>query len=643
MGLHKSQDLYFTTIDGNVKRGGGAQNLAMGQLAVVDLTKGAGANGAFVVDDFGALTKRSKLEFRLGKANIGVTRSLDNKPYTSIPFTLADISDLRVDAPKKEGIKTDEFIIGYNGTADTGITLDNGDNEIIQLSLSGKAIEYLGYKDGCATVQVQIEAPNTGAFTMQEIIQKAVKEFQNYELIGQVPLTDYVDIAITDSTLTSLAGGTQFWTLTVGDDSTFSDLGKVQAQYSDLNIVVSSVNEGSTTYTTIATTQPSDYTVGLADILKGCDVCPAGYTELNDGFVYQVTLEDNGTDESATIEGAVPGAEVGSTIKNGQENGVGYYTVVTDDKLTEVEITTLLATAGFETATVEKISDNVSELCRNTNTTTTSWVEGENCTVTTERYTITLADDECGNSRLSELQAAYEGVLTISEVGESDNGCQRTYEANVTTNVLCDECDNIFQGLFESEAPVDYDLVPWIKDTTTYDAGAEMGIKFKAKPNILSGSENFRDDMDFVAESVKLSLVGGFPTFVNESFNLGTNGRMVVKLLSRYEPPTNFGGNLRNFEDMSQVYFRNTHRHKGNNYAKFVFGEETRLKGTAQYVDYIFTIEPSRIQGGVTQRVNEKRTYHVYVEVGRHEQVEQLLNDLAVAAGIPPVQAYAKS
>ena len=643
MGLHKSQDLYFPTIDGNVKRTGGASKLAMGQLAVVDLSKGASADGAFVVDDFGALSKRSKLEFRLGKANVGVTRSLDNKPYTSIAFSLNDVVDLRVDAPKTTGIGVDDFIIGFNGVAGSEISLDNGDNEVFQLSLTGKAMEYLGYKDGCATVQFQLEAPNEGVkdtdWTDHEIVEKAVEVLKRYELIGQVKLTDYVDVIEVRDTAVALAGGTQFYELTIADNSTFSDLARVQAQYPGNDVKVKSVNEGSTTYITIATALPAAYTVSIADLIKGCEDCPAGYTEFADGFVYQITAESDGVDQAAAIEGAIPGAEAGSGAAVGDEDGKTIYTVVTDDALTDVEIETFLANATFVGSTLLLIAADVSELCNNATTTDTAWIAGEECTASTENYTITLADDECGNNRLEELQAAFPDLTITAGVSVA---CQTTYSTTIATNVICDECDIIFTDIFSSEAPVDYDLVPWIKEATAYVPGSLMGIRFRAKENILSGSESFRDDMDFVAESVRLSLVGGFPTNVNESYNLGTNGRYTVKLLSRFEPPVNFGGNLRNFEDMGQVYFRGTERHKGNNYAKFVFGEETRLDGTKQYVDYIVTIEPSRLQGGVTQRVNESRTYHVYVEVGRHQEVEGLLNDLAVAAGIPPVQAYAK-
>ena len=739
MGLHKSQDIYWASIDGNVKRTGGASKLAMGQLAVVDLSKGPSIDGAFVVNDFGAVSKRSKLELRMGKPVIGVTKSLDNKSLTSIPFTLGDIIDVRVDAPSKEGIGHDDFVIGYNGAAGSELSFSNGDNEVFQLTLSGRAMEFLGYKDGTATAQFQMEAPNTGTkntdWTDHEIVEQAIEKLKNYEFIGQVKLSDYVDIIPVNSDNGALTPNTQFYTLTIADKATFSDLSRVQAQYPALDVSQLSVQEDDTTYVAVAGSLPAAYSVGLADKLKGCATCPAGYTALSEGIVYQITIEDDGVDSSAAIEAAIPGVTVASVVRNIGIDGVGYYSAITDDVLTDAEIVTFKATSDLlGTATFEVISDNVVDLCRNTTTVDTVWIAGDNCTASTDRYTITLADDECGVNKLADLNVAFDnavtvaftalstaitltgtsgtanitvngvnylstfnvsltttaddfvtahaatilsasgwtvtanaGVLTFTKDTATDTApsianattdldgtvvttptndagsCQTTYEMTMTTNVVCDECDPIFQDIFSSSAPADFDLVPWAKAAKVYSVTAKMGIRFRSKSNILSGKEEYRDDLAFVADSVRLSLVGGFPDRINESYKLGTNGRFVVKLLDRFEPPINWGGNLRNFEDMSRMYFEGNSRHVGNNYAKFVFGEETRLDGTKQYVDYFITIEPSRTQGGVTQRVFEKRTYHIYAEVGRHENVETLLNDLALAAGIPTVQASAKT
>lgn len=655
MGLHKGFDRSFFTIDGNVKTSGGSKKLAKGQFGIVDIdtAPSSAEEGSPLVASFAGKSKKSKFRLKLGKVDLEPTRSIDNKSWASLPFTLDDVVEVRVDAPDTKDFSVDEFVIGFNGEDGTEIDLSQGDNEIFQLGLKGKAMAYLGYKGG-AVVQFQMTAPDNrdkselavapaGTWTNQEIVEDTVERLKNYTLLGQNLLTDYVDISIVNSNYPETIPGTDqtFYELTVQDNGTYSDLARVQAQYPTLDVKVKEIEEDFTTYVTVGTALPAAYTKSLKDLLKGCEDCPAGYTEIAQGFVYSIAIEDNGTDDSANVELAVPGVEVGSVSRNGGEaqTGIGFYSAVTDDALTQAEIDTFIGT--YPTAIVELVSKDVTDLCTNATTTSTAWVTGDTCKVSTETWTLTVKDDECGNSRLAEIQANYGSQFTIVEDSVND-GCTRTYSTTVTTNLVCEECDNIFRDVFTSEAPADFDLVPWKKAPKVYDGTAKMGIKFKAKKNILAGDEEYRDEMDFIAESVRLSLVGGFPADINESYTIGGNGRYTVKLLSRYEPPKNYGGNLRCYEDMSRVYFEGQPRHKGNNYAKWAYGEETVLKATAQYVDYVIKIQTRKYQDPVNGQYVNSMDYHVWAEVGRHQDVEDLINDLASAAGIPGVQAYAK-
>lgn len=644
MGLSKPQDLYFVTQDGNVKRGGGAQNLAPGQVAIVDLSKSPTRLGAAVVDNFATVSKASKLEFRLGKPKVGVSKSLDNMDYASLPFTLEDVKSLKVDAPKKEGIKVDDMIIGFNGKDGSEIVLENGDNEAFQLTLTGKAMSYLGYREGKATVQFQIEAPNTGDFTMQEIIEDAVERLKNSnDLIGQAKLTDFVDIIVVNSeNLSTIPGAVpqKFFNLVVRDNGRHTDLAAVQAKYDFLVQRTDFTGEVST-YTTVAATAPDDFVVTFADKLKGCEDCPTGYDLVEGGFIYSMTMEDDGVDLTLTVED-VPNFVATTAKKLGNDDGVGTYSFVASQKLTDDEIETFLETEGPEATARFTFVGEVSDICSNTETQEFTWEEGETCNATEETYTITIADDECGDNRLAEIQAAYPDLTITVASDPAPAACMTTYETTVLTNVVCDECDPVFRELMSSEAPEDFHFSSWEKEEKTYSEDAKMGIRFRAKPTILSGSDEYMDDMDFVYESPRLTLVGGgIMDRVNESYKYGTQDRFPVKILQLYEPPRNYGGNLRYVETMSRAYFEGTRRHKGNNYAKYAMGEETRFKGTSQYVDYALTIHRRRYTQGWSDKVDEGRTYHFYAEVGRHKELEQLLNDLAAAAGVSTVQAYA--
>lgn len=36
--------------------------------------------------------------------------------------------------------------------------------------------------------------------------------------------------------------------------------------------------------------------------MKGCEECPEGYTKVDGGLIYAVTLEDDGVDQSTVVE-----------------------------------------------------------------------------------------------------------------------------------------------------------------------------------------------------------------------------------------------------------------------------------------------------------------------------------------------------
>ena len=171
-----------------------------------------------------------------------------------------------------------------------------------------------------------------------------------------------------------------------------------------------------------------------------------------------------------------------------------------------------------------------------------------------------------------------------------------------------------------------------------------MGIRLKGKEYILAGSEEYRDEMPFFASSVRISISGGYSTYTSQSFNTGsTAGRYPVTVLSIASEPENWGGNLQEWEERSRTRFDGTTRLHGNNYGKWVLGQESRLKQTEPYVDYIVEIEVANGGRFFMNTISEKYHQHIVVEPGLHQEVESILNSLAAAAGVAPVQAYGKT
>jgi hypothetical protein len=748
MSFNGAQDRHFVIIDGNVATSGGSLNIANGQLAVINASATPTQNGRKVVSAFAGLPKQTDFQIKVGKAPVEVNRSQTDKDFESLPFKLSEVADFKVYAPKA-GQGLDSFIIGYNGKNGTEITVKENSSSSIDITLCGEPIKYLGYKNGEVTVSLYLEYPYVdadgyckdcanGVFTMQEVIEKAVAVFNNMLLLGQTPITDYVEALVVNSENVALLGGVDYssFTLTVADKGDYSSLGKVQAQFPSYTVLKSDrVGEEETVYTIVAPagTTLADYSVSKPSLIKGCEECPAGYDELEAGVVYSIEIEDDGSNLATTIDD-VPGFVTGTVVKVAQNGGVGVYTVVVDNALTDDEIATFKAASATKATSVFYLAGDVNAVCENTTTVDYSWVEGETCNTQPVVYKITLADDECGASRLTELQAAYpdltisvdtenlEQTVTITGtdgtanitvngveylvtfdtdlattaaafvtdhaadilaatgavvtstgavikfVDSSDsfpvisianatedlagtlaavigNGatnaglCQTTYRTTVYTNLICEDCSDEFRALFSANAPADYGITSWETTDKAYSETAKMGIKFNAKPFILAGSEEYRDDMPFSYTSTRLKVAGGFPEMIAENWN--SNLPYAVKVLSIASDPEALGGHLRVWEDISRVYFDGEARLEGNNYGKWILGQETKLKATAQYVDYALTVEVKKNML-YTPNAPEKITYHVWAEVGRHEAIETLLNKLATAAGLPAVQAYGK-
>lgn len=560
MASHAPQTLFFVTNQGSVSTTGGSTRIAKGQLGLVDKGGVPTAAGLPVVTAVTPIaTDRNRLyELRLGIAPLTPTRSQSNKAYSTVPFKLSEIVDVKVNYPKM-GVSVDEFIIGYNGiNPDTALVMSNGDNEVIDITLSGEAIGMLGYPEAKVTVKLYLEAPNTGSFTMHEIVEKGVERLKDVTLVGGVSILNYIDITPVNSTNAASVTGTNFtfYTLKVNDKGNHTALGLVQARYPGLvvkreSFVPGTATSGVSTYVVLGTSLPSAFSVAVA------------------------TLADANCD------------------------GIPEKTVATS---------------------------------------TIAWVAGDTCTAIDKKFTIQLKDTECGDNRLRELEEAYPNLTVAVSVDEDSNdivgACQTQYETTVLTNVVCEECSPLLRDLFVAEAPAPFGGIHWTEEATVYDNTALMGIRLKGKVNIFAGGEEYRDELPFVYSSTRLSIANAAPGMVSESFNIGTNGRFAVKLMSIATEPEAMGGQFYDMEERTRVYFENRQRLAGNNYGKLVLGQESHLKPTAQYVDYVVRVRTNRFAQSFSGEVVENFDYHILVEAGYATAIHSLLTTLAAGNGI---------
>lgn len=641
MGINRGTDRFLPTLNGNVLTAGGSLNLAKGQLGIFE-TKNNTKNGLKAVSDFAGMPKNREFEIRLGNAPISTTRTQDNKPKSTLPFKLGEVVEIKVHAPSLE--KTvDEFLVGYDGiNPETALTFEVGQDEELDIELSGEAMGLFGYPKAMANVKLYFQRDNE-AQTNEEIVTKAVERLKETRLKENVLITEFIEVTPINSEKAdpSVGGvGHTFYHLKLNDEGNSNSLGEVQAQYNGDKVTQTA--DGYTILRPTSEGAPTAFNVVTSAAQQGCEDCPSGYEDLAEGMFYTVTLEDDGADSTATVQ-ALPGAVAGTAEKIGQDGGKGTYNVVLDDALTEVEVSAFVT--SNPTSTVSLVGD-LAELCTDTTTTTVAWVAGNECFAQEEVYRLQLGD-KCGSDRLAELEAAYPDLTIAIAQEESEDiqgGCQTVYETSVVTNIVCEECDPMFTDLFTSEAPDAYDFVDWTKVEPAYSETALMGIRIKAKETISAPGEDLRDGVPFYNSSVRLKVAGGYTTDNYLGIKTGLK-RFNVKIISRQGDLENLGGELWSFEDRDFTYFNGHPRHRNfadghqNEYTKQVLGEESVLKANAQYVIYTVTVAPRTDQGLIPDLV-QKMNYMIAAEVGKHQNVEALLNSLAGAAGVEGVRAY---
>lgn len=761
MAIGNPHDREYFVIGGAVKTSGGSLNLTKGELALTDQANST-QDGAAVLTTVAGRSKKAKdLVLQLGVANRSATRSHTNGSEKTLPFALDEVVGLRVSAPEITEQTVDEILLGYDGiNPDTAFSFRTGDSTFrITLELRGDPLAYRGGGSSdieyvsvdvditdCDATDTCVDCDPCDTIDPRNLILEAIEQLKRRQLTGGNTVDQYVDITPVfrcDDPMTATQIPYDYYCLSVCDSGSDNALALVAQQYSTAVIRTERVGATSTYQMLLPQSAgaPADYGQTLASLIKGCEDCPAGYTAVAGGVLYAVSLEDDGTDQSGLVDG-LPGY-VATTIARepGSLAGVGFYTLVLDDALTAAEITTFLATNAIsKTAVIVKVGE-VDAICTNDTVTDTAWTNCGTCNVIEETYTITLADDVCGNDRLTELNGAYtetvtiatqvatsveitltgtsgtanvtiEGIdylatfdTTLTETADdfvdahaaailvahnmvvTDAGavltftaptddwelptianatgdlagttgtvdtadtlpfrdaCQTKYSISVVSNIVCDECDPIFRDYYVTSAPESYDGQEWVKDA---NAGSNpsgtclTGIRIKGKVFVLQSEECLRDEVGFVETSTLVRASAGYPLEVREGIGRIKQGQYQSKYLSRWTPRTHLAGNLRDLENEGKAYFRGaTYNHK-NHLGRLLTGTESNMEDQlVQYVHYTLQIRTGKGAQGFGARVSQDINYNIWVEVGRHSAVENLLNDIATHAGQQAVRAFA--
>ena len=751
MGLNKAFDRSFFIIDGAVKTSGGSNTLAKGQLAAVHQSKGTAA-GLQVLSSFAGEAKDQKfITLRVGKEKKTPGRSYSDKDFSTVPFSLNEVVELSVSAPKTIEHIVDEVVIGYDGTPGTEFNFKTGDAYFrLALELKGGGVEWRGGRGDTEFVAINIDVPacdpfdtcdtctNCSNVDAKVIVMEAIERLRRKQLTGGKTVADFIDITpilSCDNDVTAALIPYNFYTVSLCDTGDDSAKAIIEGQY---NYPVQRVNrKGSTsTYEILlpaSANAPASVSIKVASFMPGCATCPAGTTQAG-GFVYAFTIEDDGSDQSALIT-ALTGYAATTVVKQGNNSGVGFYTASFTTKISDATIAAFLAAgAPRNTATIELVG-KASTLCAINSSTTTAWTLDTVRTLKAvkESYYIWLPDTKCGDDRLAELQSAYSNLTvniaqkrtatltgtagsatftiggttylstfatslaqtaanfvtthaaalstvkgikvsasgavltfenlrdafptitvantttdlnaTLAAVLNIEGGCQTKYVTSVISNLVSEECDNIYKDAYITDAPASFDTVDWAKfaDATTEKSGnCKAGIRFKSRVFTLDGDEALRNLIGFTETSTQIKVAAGFPDEIREGIGRLPKGNFEGKYLSRQQHRTHLAGNLRHLENEGRAYFGGLNNDK-DYLGRLLRGETSNMQdSTVQYIQYKLKVSSFNHTQGFAGRTSDDINYNFFVEVGRHKDLENLLNKLAASAGREGVTAFSK-
>ena len=720
---------------------GYAGNLTKGQLAFVK-DKAKKGLGAEVVSDFTGMNKKERIAIRVGETT--TPSNLRIKEVASKGtgfFSMDSILDIKAHIPSQVDLKVDHLEVGYNGiTASTALFIPEGKSAVLDIAIHGEvAATFFGQSEYIISKEVYREKGET----MQEVIRRAVKELKEEKVpsaTGWASITDelaqFLEIGVIDSSTGELAGTSwTFSTVSIPDAGESNDLAEVQAQYPTYKVKRTAREAGVSTYTILHLASVTLANVSIVDVNvknKGCATCPAGYSGLTGGVVYSIALEDDGTDQEGLVDG-LPGYVATTVEKVGNANGVGTYLIVLDDALTDAEKASFLATNAIAgTASFTELG-TVEDACKKSATTTYAWVAGESCVATTKQFSIILPDNECGATRLAELQAVYSDLVieegaptgsasqtvTVSSdvalviivdgvtyttadagtttqtaaafvaahaaailvatgtvvtnpstnvllftdsavafptitsaaqtVGAIDfvtttaaGGCKRTYSTYVTTNLVCEECSDIYLQPFEAQAPDTFEGIAWEELIPAFDANAKMGIFVKGKPFYIYPEAHEEDFVPFVETSLKV-----------KSISFGAKGSLLLNYDGNiYDPETEFAEvrklqyaqdvnndaqSLFGAERMGNQHFANKPIHKKNLFARANMSQERLLEYSKKYVQFAVKYQDNGISQMGGSRSDITHEFRIIVEYGKHITLQNTLNSLAGKLGLDAV------
>lgn len=407
--------------------------------------------------------------------------------------------------------------------------------------------------------------------------------------------------------------------VTVADTQDAQALTNVQVQYPEDKVERIATSGSTSTYRVIraANTLPDDLSTGTTLVIPECDVCPDGYTLRDAGFAYKVVRNDDGDATAATTVGtdyAIAGDE--SVARASYEFGQSTYVVVSDVELTP------------EVGDQVEFLGEIRHSCVLDTPTTVDWAANGTLVRFPKTYRLTLADDKCGDDRLTDIQAAYpDNVVTL--VTGSIGDCVHTYEITVLSQPV--DAASCTPDQLKFVQPQSFEGSQWIEtpaaalpDGTT----CLCGIRF----DVIATNRTVTESTYDAFPSNDIDTVHIHVSEFNPDYNTVDDVPWVYRKIQGYIPEIGRGEYIRELEKDSLMYAL---RHRSTDpvvreFEKFEFN----AKAGKFYDEYVLEFEFEYKVGGWSNKYVDSYHLHVFFPEGEGKAFETAVNGYVSSANI---------
>jgi len=345
--------------------------------------------------------------------------------------------------------------IGFDGFDVTKtLTANCGEKRSVFIKLTGNPIDKLysvqglirqywldtGCCDDCGTDNcAAVNASQLADQLVDKINNDPRLKFNSFDTPGLLLAKKVLSTAVD----TTGALSNTVYTLSVADGGHNAALAFVQVQYPGMVVIRTSRDGIVSTYQMTRLTSagaPAAFTNAGIVVLPSCATCPAGYTLNPAGFLYVVRRADAGNPAALTAAAtayaiAGPGESIVRTNFD-SPNQLSTYVIVSN----------VANQAAVGTDSIQAFGD-VSAKCTITTPTTTAWTaQTPVLWQFPQTLNLTLSDNVCGVSRLTELQDYYAGILingqplTITQLADGPVDCVHGYAVTTFSNVVGIDC-----------------------------------------------------------------------------------------------------------------------------------------------------------------------------------------------------------